>query len=600
LNAGGIYRPPTHCLTVAIHMTTANVFPDTALLLSHQALDALDWEQMYGVDRVTVLLAPVVLRDLSRLKNQPGRPRQAEHAAACFDHIVRLIRQEAPSSAAVVFKTIHDPTIDFDAERLDPSNPRDQLIATVIDFHQAHALEYVVLLTDDPETTQKAERAGVDVDRSAAFIHLTEQESPALSAQGTASGGDGMAPRHNVDDHETPAANRILPLDGLMEQSPLYKKLPEPKLPSLPPIPVARRPAPAVSAATIATATALMPEAIVHLPVKPERSRKDEPPQTPPPARSEPTQEAPSRPGYVEMYSIGPNDNGSDRLRKNEGIASTDPYAKESFTAAPPDGPTLNRSVPELRIAFNDGTYRSTALIRTPVYPSIDALTQELTRIRRDHPKLAYLKPSPGEDALDPRRLPEYERRNQRIKRYNAALDDYYASVEKYQHDVSEFANLNRRRTVLELSLINDAPVTLKSLYITIRFASNVRIYSDDHQLAQPIPPEPPALPDLNALFNTIRLPVVPVPAELRQPANLLLRSRSLSPLEIRWNKGWDVIYSIREMERNHAISFNPLYLVFNSFDHAASIRIPYRITVATSTQEELGQLELLVRKVIQ
>ena len=580
-------------------MTTANVFPDTALLLSHQALDTLDWEQRYGVDRVTVFLAPVVLRELSRLKNEAGRPPRALRAAECFDQVVRLIREGARPTAPVVFKAVQDPAIDFDAERLDPSNPRDQLVATIIDFQQAHALEFVVLLTDDPETIQKAERAGIDVERLPAYMHVTASDLPPLAATGAVSGGDGMAPRHDADDRETPAPNRIVPLDGLVEQSPLYRKLPEPKLPSLPPIPVARRPEPAGAGAAYATTAEMLPEAIVHVSPHLEPFRPDTPPPSPP-TDPEPVRAAPARPDYVEMYNVDPSDVGN-----GVGNESVKPHATgtrdgESFTAEPPHGPTLARSVPELRLAYNDGTYRSTALIRTPVFPSIDELTHELTRVRRDHPKLAFFKPQPGEDAGDPRRLPIYERKNQRIKRYNAALDTFYAATEKYLHDVSEYANMNRRQTVLELSLINDSPVVLKSLYITIRFASNVRIYSDDHLPDKPVAPDPPARPNLDALFDAIRLPAVPVPSELRQPANLLLRSRSLSPLEIRWNKGWDVIYSIREMERNHAVSFNPLYLVFNSFHDATSLRAPYRITVASSTQEERGQLELLVRKVIQ
>ncbi|MDZ4700411.1 MAG: PIN domain-containing protein [Rhodothermales bacterium] len=578
-------------------MTTANVFPDTALLLSHQGLDTLDWEQLYGVDRVTILVAPVVLRELSRLKNQAGRPPQAERAVACFDQVVRLLRLETHAADPVVFKTVQDPSIDFEAERLDPSNPRDQLVATIIDFQQTHALEYVVLLTDDPETVLKAERAGIDVERLSTAMDLPAHEPASVSSASAPTGGDGMAPRQSTDGHEASAPDRIVPLDGLMERSPLYKKLPEPKLPSLPPIPVARRPSP-----TLSVATTTLPEAFVHLPSNSEPVRRAAPPAPPPapPVDPESVWEAPSRPGYVEMYSADSAETVQGATNESALHAQADTAAGESFTATPPHGPTLTRTVPELRLAYNDGAYRSTALIRSPIFPSIDELTQELTRIRRDHPKLAYLKPAPGEETVDPRRLPIYERKNQRIKRYNAALDAYYAATEKYLHDVSEFANMNRRRTVLALSLINDAPVVLKSLYITVRFASNVRIFSDDHLPDQPIPPEPPARPNLDALFDAIRLPIVPVPSELRQPSNLLLRSRSLSPLEIRWNKGWDVIYSIRELERSHAVSFNPLYLVFNSFDKATSIRIPYRITVASSTQEERGQLELLVRKVIQ
>ena len=72
-----------------------------------------------------------------------------------------------------------------------------------------------------------------------------------------------------------------------------------------------------------------------------------------------------------------------------------------------------------------------------------------------------------------------------------------------------------------------------------------------------------------------------------------------MAPMEVRWNKGWDVIYSIREIGKNEKLPFNPIYIVFNSFDHATTFRIQYRVTVASASYEELGELEVVVRKEI-
>ncbi|MEZ4700872.1 MAG: PIN domain-containing protein [Rhodothermales bacterium] len=604
-------------------MTTANLFPDTALLLAYQALDTLDWEQLYGVDRATVVIAPSVLRELSRLKNQVGTHPDAERAAALFEQFVRLLSQGA-GNAAVVFKTVQDPRIDFVAERLDPANPRDQLVATIIDYQQNHALEYVVLLSDDPETIIKAERAGIDISRLPAYLHLSARNTD-LAAPSTPS-GDGIATR--TANHGQPEAiNRILPLDRLATAAPLYPSLPEPRLPSLPPLPVARQAEPAPDAFRPQTdvetptfeghetdslpvsSTGSLPEAIVQvrLPSAPEFLNPRPAPEPPaPPAPEPPARPAPepietpppARPAYVEMFSH--EEQASEPGHEDEGPSSFTNVDDVPHRQSP-RSPSLTRSAPELRLAFNDGTYRATALIRSPLYPSIEEITHELTRVRKEYPKLAYMKEADAAQRANGQGvMPLFERMNERIKRYNAALDAYYAGIEKYLHDASEHGNMQRRTATLELSMINDAPLILKSLYITLRFPAHVRIFADDNVPDRPVPPSPPARPNLDALFDTIRLPSVPVPSELRQSTNIVLRSRSLSPLEIRWNKGWDVIYSLRELERNHAVSFNPLYLVFNSFDEATSIRMPYRITVASSSQEERGQLELLVRKVIQ
>ena len=156
-----------------------------------------------------------------------------------------------------------------------------------------------------------------------------------------------------------------------------------------------------------------------------------------------------------------------------------------------------------------------------------------------------------------------------------------------------------RRSARLNLVLINDLPDELKSLYIAIHFPSNMRVYSEDTLPEQPSGPTPPEEPNLEALFDMIRLPRVPVPGELTSSSdnNIKMRSRNLAPVEVRWNKGWDVIYSLRDIQKDERIPFNPLFIVFNSFEQATSFRIHFRITVASASYEEKGDLEMLVRK---
>ena len=188
------------------------------------------------------------------------------------------------------------------------------------------------------------------------------------------------------------------------------------------------------------------------------------------------------------------------------------------------------------------------------------------------------------------------QRRLHRAKRYNATLDSYYASTEKYLADLSEFENFRRRTAKLNLSIVNDLADSLKSLYIVVHFPPQVRVYSEDNLPLSPTGPRPPERPNLNALFDTIRLPSVIVPGESNNNA-IRLRSGNIAPMEIRWNKGWDVIYSIREIEKFSQLLFNPLFIAFNSFEQATTFRLHYRVTVASASYEELGELEVVVRK---
>ena len=266
---------------------------------------------------------------------------------------------------------------------------------------------------------------------------------------------------------------------------------------------------------------------------------------------------------------------------------------------------------PDIRLAVsNDDESRTTVIIHHPIYPSLDEVNKHLNSVRSNFPKL-NLPYEPGGDGIGSdlvaNELPYgavppdtiLQRKAQRIKKYNNALDVYYTGIEKYLSDNAEFENFKRRSAKLELSLFNDLPEGLKSLYISVHFPGNVRVYYEDNLPERPSTPPPPEEPDLDMLFDPIRLPYVPVPNELSSASDLKMRGRNPAPMEVRWNKGWDVIYSIREIEKNSIIPFNPLYIAFNSFDHATSFRINYRITVASASYEQLGDLEIVVRKEI-
>ena len=253
---------------------------------------------------------------------------------------------------------------------------------------------------------------------------------------------------------------------------------------------------------------------------------------------------------------------------------------------------------------------RTTVVIHHPIYPSLDDVNKHLSTVRSNFPKL-HLPYEAGGDGLGNDLLVKnmpygsiapdtiLQRKAQRIKKYNSSLDHYYSGIEKYLSDNAEFDNFKRRSAQIDLTLFNDLPEDLKSLYISIHFPGNVRVYHDENIPERPSTPPPPEEPDLDMLFDPIRLPQVPIPNELSNASDLKMRGRNPAPLEVRWNKGWDVIYSIREIEKNNKVPFNPLYIAFNSFDHATSFRINYRITVASASYEQLGELEIVVRKEI-
>lgn len=742
-------------------MTSATIFPDTTILIQYQSLDRIDWRSVLGVDAVKVVLTTSVLQEIEDIKNQTISPTLAKRAELTIKSLRALFKREQPIPDHFRIYRAKPPKIDFKLEKLDPNSVADMLVATVIAYQRKQALEYVVLFSDDPETQEKANAAGIEV-VSLPKSFLFNEQKPAPPAQRVSEEQEATdEPVTSEADRApvSPEKNLLAASERLIKPTPLFKnKHNEVAEPVAEEAPVAQHTSQqtvsteAVQEAEVTTAPELEadnePEALyeenpqeetqpedtpqenklfeVIEPVEPpmvspviaveqeadseledepegvqasESEASDEEVKSEPPEPVSPfidIKQEPAKPDLARERTTSSPEEQPDRVahpimsrilgqpihefeqqsavaaqQKSESDSDADatanatqaddePIAHEStaqevtnesanseLTAVPPAANNqapldkqrtttqsfsfTSAAIPEhapssapsyvpeevapaeksdLRLTFEGDETRSTLIIHHPEYPSIDEVNERIAQLRKDYPKLALLGPSGGDgmgNSISPYNEPEphpdadlvYQRRNARIKRYNGSLDAFYANSEKYLSEVAEFQNLRRRSAQLNLMLTNDLPDELKSLYIAIHFPSNLRVYSEDNLPEVPVGPTPPEEPNLDALFDRLRLPSVPIPGELSSNSDIKMRSRNLAPLEVRWNKGWDVIYSLREVEKNERIPFNPLYIVFNSFEHATSFRLQFRITVASASYEEKGDLEVLIRKEI-
>ncbi len=672
-------------------MTSATIFPDTTILIQYQSIDRIDWRKVLGVRHVKLVLTTAMLQEIEDIKNQDISPTLARKAEASLRVINALLEgtRSMPDHLKIIQASA--PELDFEREQLDPNSMADLLVATIIDYQRKQALEYVVLFSDDTETCEKADAAGIEIaslsrdflmgSRNAAPSHaqpgeLTDQETP-RTTPGLFSGSSkklatptplfknkhlddkpATEPEADVpppvtadltteveaEDTASTKENKLFEVinpDEVPDATAAAVEQPTPDLApeevEEPPIEIKLPPAPPFVD-------------IIQEPAKPDHSTRDTYHPSGAPVkpkfsidaiagRKKPAQTKPAQPAPAAKAPNAPADGSALPPITSRIIAPTPHAAPEvpavnptetparptpsfSFTniskgthadsEAPPPAPEPEPvdEKPELRLAFEGDEQRCGLIIHHPEYPSIDEVTETIASLRKNYPKLALLGTSSG-DGLgttmsgydEPVTVGTedvfFQRRNTRIKRYNAALESYYANAEKYLSEVAEFDNLRRRSAQLDLMLINELPDALKSLYISIHFPSNLRVYSEDNLPEKPVGPTPPDEPNLDAIFDKMRLPSVPVPGEISSQNDIKMRSRNLAPMEVRWNKGWDVIYSMREIQKDERVAFNPLYIVFNSFEHATSFKIQFRVTVASASYEERGSLEVLVRKEI-
>ena len=591
-------------------MSFATVFPDTTILIQYQSFDRIDWESVLGIEKVKILLTSSVMQEMEDIKNQSISPGLARRAGQALQSIQTLLEHptRTPSVRVVL---INDPEIDFQAEDLDPSSVTDVLVASIISYQREYSLEYLILLSEDERTRNKARAAGIEIGSlPQRFLYTARKQTPdpkkrtieIAPAKQKPAGSESSVPVRS---------------EKLLELPPLFPSLQESDR-SEPATPDSPR-------------HKVLTNGSTRTPEEDSRDKKSDS-QNPGIKREKTTpfvefkqDPTPLDPGYFEIfYSPGSSGEGAPQMPVPSVSPSKPHVPRKEFPVEPPfsngsrlteeddafipeEAATTDKSgQTELRLAFGEHEDRTSIIIHHPVYPSIDDVVSKMAQIRKAYPKLNAPVGEHGGDGIEARLANTLtvtnndilvQRRSKRIDRYNGTLDAYYANCEKYLGDIAEFENLRRRTAQLNLALVNELDDSLKSLYIVVHFPGHLRVHSEENLPERPLTPSPPEKPNFSALFDTIRLPDVVVPGELANGDAYRTRSGNIAPIEVRWNKGWDVIYSVREIEKRTRLAFNPVYITFNSFDRATSFRIQYRATVASASYEELGELEVVVRR---
>ena len=131
-------------------------FVDTNVYLHYQPFDQIDWRDMLEVDAVTIVVPPVVVRELNKHKEVHPRPQVRRRAAAVLKKLTAVLE---PGTGAglregtdVVIED-RDPTIDFAAHQLSREIQDDHLIASIIMWKAERPEDDIVLVTSDTGLT---------------------------------------------------------------------------------------------------------------------------------------------------------------------------------------------------------------------------------------------------------------------------------------------------------------------------------------------------------------------------------------------------------------------------------------------------------------
>lgn len=164
--------------------TRAYCFLDTNVLIHFRTFDEVDWPKVLGVSAVTLVLAPVVLKEIDKLKIDQLKPWQQERARKLIQKFRHLLHAVEPGQAASLGRdlsllcVVNEPQVDWVSTGLDPGWMDDRLIAAILTFKTKHEGERVVLVCDDFAAQQKARSRGIEVLVSEDRLERLPNDSP--------------------------------------------------------------------------------------------------------------------------------------------------------------------------------------------------------------------------------------------------------------------------------------------------------------------------------------------------------------------------------------------------------------------------------------
>jgi hypothetical protein len=146
-------------------MAPITILLDTHAFLHYRSLEEIDWLKLLGADDVSILIAPVVTRELDKIKVTHDKKKIRKRAAAALSKIAESLRKPPPrhirSGVELRFRQ-SEPSIDFDAHRLNDKISDDWLIATALELREEYPNGRLVIVTNDVGFQMKAVGHGLE------------------------------------------------------------------------------------------------------------------------------------------------------------------------------------------------------------------------------------------------------------------------------------------------------------------------------------------------------------------------------------------------------------------------------------------------------
>lgn len=246
----------------------------------------------------------------------------------------------------------------------------------------------------------------------------------------------------------------------------------------------------------------------------------------------------------------------------------------------------LRQGVPVLKLGFVDGSGHVRFVLSPPPVPAEETIARQVALVRQKYPHMSIPPASQsGLAFLSPDYVPDDE-----IVAYNKRLDRYYREFEQYLRVLIRYEGLRHRTLQLNLLLRNEGNGPAQDIDVFLRFPVGCEVVDKE---SLPAKPEAPALPPGPRKRFDAMLPDVSGLASLAaNRAGLPL----LKSLQIRRDSaGYEVRFHADRLKQYLSEPIERLYVLFASYEAAASFGIDYRINAANLTHEGQGHLGVVI-----
>jgi hypothetical protein len=152
------------------------------VLVHFETFDEVNWPKRLGVESVRLLLAPSVMRELDKFKDDASNDWRQTRTRTLLTKLRALLTASGGQAAQVrpgvtILDLPYEPNVDWGQLGLDPHQEDDRLIASILQFLGTEPGTDVLLITNDFPLERKARRQSIPVRNVEEFISRIETRS---------------------------------------------------------------------------------------------------------------------------------------------------------------------------------------------------------------------------------------------------------------------------------------------------------------------------------------------------------------------------------------------------------------------------------------